>query len=178
MKKVIGICGSPRVGGNTDILVHEVLKGASDVGCETEYIALSGLSVLPCIACGACKTSRTCIHKDDMPGLIEKIKAADVVVLGTPVYYWGPTAQMKTFTDRWHCDGLGLFSGKTVILAVAMEDTDVRTARHVIGMYEDALDYLNADLKTVVLAAGAHHKGDVLAMPDCLARAFEAGKNV
>ena len=177
MSKVLGICASPRKDGNTDILVHKVLEGAASAGHDVEFISLHGLNIAPCFACGACKKDHVCIHNDDMPALIGKIREADAVVLGTPVYYWGPTAQMKAFTDRWHCDS-SIFRGKTVIMTIPMEDTDVRTGRHVIGMYQDALDYIGASLKNVILAAGAYKKGDVLNMPVYLDAAYNAGKDI
>ena len=63
-------------------------------------------------------------------------------------------------------------------MTIPMEDTDVRTGRHVIGMYQDALDYIGASLKNVILAAGAYKKGDVLNMPVYLDAAYNAGKDI
>jgi multimeric flavodoxin WrbA len=165
-KQVLGIVGSPRRGGNTEILVDEILQGAEEAGAQIEKAVLSELDIGPCRACYACRKTGECIQKDDMRDLLEKMAAAAVWVIGTPVYWWGPSAQLKAFVDRWFSQAgddehLEIFKRKRVILAVPMGDTDPQTGRHVVGMFEDALDYVGASLFASVLAPGAYDKGDV-----------------
>jgi multimeric flavodoxin WrbA len=117
-----------------------------------------------------------------MHGLLEKMEASAVWVLGTPVYWWGPSAQLKAFVDRWFSkagseEEMQIFKDRRVILAVAMGDTDPKTGRHVIGMFEDALAYVGADLVASVLAPGVYDKGDVRKVEDVLEAARRAGRD-
>lgn len=178
--KVLGIVGSPRCGGNTDIMVDHILKGARDAGATVEKVMLNDLDIAPCQACYACDTTGQCIHRDDMDALFEKMDASGVWVLGTPVYWWGPSAQMKVFMDRWFSrapnrDARDILSGRRVVLAVPLGDTDPGTARHVVGMFEDALKYLKSELFESLLAPGAYDPGDVRGQTEILERARGAG---
>lgn len=180
-RRVIGIVGSPRRGGNTDILVEHVLKGASDAGATVEKVMLGDLGIAPCQACYACQTTGQCVHDDDMVALFEKLHACGIWVLGTPVYWWGPSAQMKVFMDRWFAkvrsrDDRDILSGHSVVLAIPMGDTDPATARHVVGMFEDSLEFLRSRVADSVLAPGAYDAGEVRNMQEVLEKARLAGK--
>jgi putative NADPH-quinone reductase len=182
-KRVLGIVGSPRRSGNTEILVDEILRGAKEAGAKVEKVMLSDLEIGPCKACYACRTDGECIQVDDMQELLEKMKASQVWVLGTPVYWWGPTAQLKAFVDRWFAKAAGgeqkeFFEGRRVILAVPMGDANPKTGRHVVGMFTDALDYAGANLFRSILAPGVYNAGDVRKKPDILEEARQAGKDV
>jgi hypothetical protein len=77
-KRVLGIVGSPCRGGNTDILVDEVLAGAAEAGAQTEKVMLSKLDIRPCRACESCFETGKCVQKDDMPALLEKMDQSRV----------------------------------------------------------------------------------------------------
>ena len=98
---VLGLVGSPRRGGNTHILVDEILRGAQDAGAEVEKSDLTQLEIAPCRACDVCRRTGKCVHEDDFPPLYERMKSSDIWVFGSPIYWWGPTAQFKAFLDRW-----------------------------------------------------------------------------
>jgi multimeric flavodoxin WrbA len=158
-----------------------VLEGALAAGAAVEKVILSDLDIVPCAACDACKDSGECITVDAMEDLFPKMWQSDVWVLGTPVYWWGPSAQFKMFVDRWYSkvqrdEDKALFKGRGVILVIPMGDSDVKTARHTVGMMTDALDYVEARLLATVLAPGANEMGDVRQMPDVLAAAYRAGQ--
>jgi multimeric flavodoxin WrbA len=179
--KVLGIVGSPRQGGNTEELVDEVLRGARDAGASFEKIRLSELEIAPCDACDSCVDTGECVQGDDMPELLTKMLESQVWVLGTPVYWWGPSAQFKLFVDRWYSQAhrdvdKAMWKGRRVILAVPFGDDDPGTARHVEGMVKDALDYMHADLYATVLAPGVNDKGEIFKKPEILAAAHRAGK--
>jgi multimeric flavodoxin WrbA len=99
-KRVLGIVGSPRRGGNTETLVDEVLRGAKEAGAAVEKVILSELEIAPCLACDACLDTGKCVYQDDMTTLLERMRRSEIWVLGTPIYWWGPSAQFKTFLDR------------------------------------------------------------------------------
>jgi multimeric flavodoxin WrbA len=178
--RVLGIVGSPRRNGNTEILVDEVLRGAREAGATVEKVILSELDIAPCDACEACADTGECITVDAMEDLFPSMWQSRVWVLGTPVYWWGPSAQFKTFVDRWYAkvqraEDKALFRGRRVILVVPMGDADPATPRNVVGMMSDALKYVHAELFATVLALGAGDLGEVRKLADVLAAAHDAG---
>jgi multimeric flavodoxin WrbA len=177
-RRVLGIVGSPRRGGNTETLVDEVLRGAQEAGAQAEKVILSELDIAPCRACDTCRTTGRCAQRDDMQAVLEQMMRSGVWVLGTPVYWWGPTAQFKAFLDRWYvgADVISRREGQRVVVVIPLGDTDAGTARHVVGMLEDVLAYLNMELFATVLAPGAHHLGEVREHSSVLAAAYRAGQ--
>jgi multimeric flavodoxin WrbA len=141
---------------------------------------IGDVEIAPCKACAACRKAGRCVQKDDWPSLLEKMEASGIWVLGTPVYWWGPSAQLKAFVDRWYSRAAEpwqqeTFQGRRVILAVPMGDTDSKTGRHVVGMFQDTLDYIGANLFATVMAPGAYDKGDINDNPEVLEAARRAG---
>lgn len=101
MKKVLAIVSSPRKGGNSELLVDEFVKGAQETGQEVEKVCLREKKIAPCIACEAClRNGGTCVQRDDMAEVLQKLIETDVIVLATPVYYYSVCAQLKTMIDR------------------------------------------------------------------------------
>jgi len=98
--RVLGIVCSPRKGGNTEILVNEVLKASEEMGAETSLITVAGKVINPCDACGACIKTGACRIDDDMTPVYGAISEADGIVLGSPVYFWSMSAQAKAIVDR------------------------------------------------------------------------------
>jgi len=178
--QVLGIVGSPRRNGNTEVLVDEALRGAKEAGATVEKVVLSQLEIAPCRACNHCADSGQCVQRDDMPALLAKMEQSQVWVLGTPIYWWGPSAQLKAFVDRWYAKSgsahIGMFQGKRIILAIPFADADESTARHTIGMFQEALDYVKAELFATVLAPGVGSRGEVQAHTDVLETARRAGR--
>ena len=179
--RVLGIMGSPRKGGNTDILVDEVLRGARDAGAEAEKVTLVDLHIEPCDACNSCRKSGICVHSDDMETVLDKMRECDVWVLGTPVYWWGPTAQFKAYMDRWY-QTIGepdrkTFRGKRVIIVVPFGDTDPAVARNVVGMFEDALAYTRSELFARIVAHNTYEAGEARERPEHMAAAYQAGRS-
>lgn len=179
--RVLGICGSPRRGGNTETLIDEVLRGAQQAGATVDKVLLDELDISPCDACEACEASGECVYDDDMPPLFDKMARSQVWVLGTPVYWWGPSAQLKVFIDRWYAkifrpEDQAIFKGRQVVVVIPMGDSDPATARHTVGMLTDALAYCEASLCATVLAAGVSSPGEVRRHAAVMAAAREAGR--
>jgi multimeric flavodoxin WrbA len=97
---VIGLSGSPRVGGNTDIILQEALSAAKAEGVEVKLIRISDYRIQPCNGCMACFSTKNCIADDDGENIYQEIVKADGIILGSPSYFQGVTAQMKIFIDR------------------------------------------------------------------------------
>jgi multimeric flavodoxin WrbA len=100
---ILVILGSPRRQGNSQTLAQTVISGMEEKSsCSVEYIYLHGMKDLaPCMGCGGCEKTGMCVIKDDMIELYAKVDEADRIFLVTPVYFYGPSAQMKTFIDRF-----------------------------------------------------------------------------
>jgi multimeric flavodoxin WrbA len=99
--KILGIVASPRRYGNTETLMNLALKSAKKAGADdVELYTIKGKNIAGCIGCDTCKNTGVCAIKDDMAELLEKMTGADGIILGTPVYFWGPTSQAKAIIDR------------------------------------------------------------------------------
>jgi multimeric flavodoxin WrbA len=98
--KLIGLCCSPNLHGNTETLMDEALKGAQAEGAETELYRVAGKNIQPCEGCWSCRESGECKIQDDMQELYSKMLAADGIIFGSPIYFYGMTAQAKTIIDR------------------------------------------------------------------------------
>lgn len=100
-KKVLILSGSPRKGGNSDLLCDEFARGAKDAGNEAEKVFVRSQKVAPCNACYYCRDhAGACVIEDDMAGILDKMQAADVVVMASPVYFYSIDAQLKAVIDR------------------------------------------------------------------------------
>lgn len=99
--KILGISGSPRRGGNTEILLDEVLKGAKSAGLTVEKIALGELAFKPCQECGGCDNIGRCVILDDMAGVYNKVESADAVIIASPIFFGSLSAQTKMMIDRF-----------------------------------------------------------------------------
>jgi len=105
--KAIGIVGSPRKNGNTEILTKHTLKAIAEEGLETELIRLAGLDIRPCNACFICHEEERCPIDDDVFPIYEKMKKADAIILASPVYFSSVTSLLKALMER-----VGFIAGK------------------------------------------------------------------
>ncbi len=98
--KILGIYGSPREGGNSDLLLERALEGARSAGAEVDSIAVRDYCYQGCVECGGCDQTGVCVLKDDMQILYPKLKEAEVILVATPVFFYGVPAQLKALIDR------------------------------------------------------------------------------
>jgi len=101
--KVLGISASPRVKGNSDLLLRQALAGAKSAGADVEYIRLSDYKIAPCLECNLCHTTGKCVVQDDYQQLLAKMLNAGRVIFATPIFFMGLCAQAKTLIDRGQC---------------------------------------------------------------------------
>ncbi len=179
---VLAVVGSPRKNGNTDILVSRIAKGACAGGADVDMIRLGGLEVRDCDGCHACWRGRPCSKNDDMRQLYPRIMAADIIIFGTPVYWYGPTALMKAFIDRFvyfNCQENRLtIRGKKAAVAVVLEEKNERTWRPVVEFFEKSLAYLEMALAETIIVPGVGEAGAILKKRDRLDEAFRLGKTL
>ena len=98
--KALGIVGSPRKGGNTELYMAHALKVIADEGIETEMVSLAGKDIRPCTACMACRGNEKCIIDDDLMPVYQKMKEADAIIIGCPVYFQGANGLTRCFLER------------------------------------------------------------------------------
>jgi multimeric flavodoxin WrbA len=101
--KVIGISASPRLNGNSDLLLRQALAGAESVGAQTEYLRLSDFKIAPCIECNSCYKTGRCVVKDDYHIISAKMLDADRLIFATPIFFMTVCAQAKVLIDRCQC---------------------------------------------------------------------------
>ncbi|NLX13539.1 MAG: flavodoxin family protein [Phycisphaerales bacterium] len=179
MKKILGIMGSPRNNGNTDALLSELLAGAEQAGTRTELIRLGEMIIKPCTGCHACWAGKPCPNRDDMNDLYTRIAAADALVFGTPVYWYGPTALMKGFIDRFvyfNCpENRPKIAGKTAAVVIPYEETILETAAPLLTFFEQCLLYLQMQLAGRLIVPGVTKRGEVREHPHHMKEAFDLG---
>lgn len=111
MIKVIGISGSHRIKGNTEIALEKVLNYIRDNEIETELISLADKNIKSCAACDRCRIIRKCIIRDDFYSLYDKLEKCEGIIFGCPVYNFAPTSKLLNFRTRLsriaHCNGRG-----------------------------------------------------------------------
>ncbi|WP_342305033.1 flavodoxin family protein [Methanolobus sp. ZRKC5] len=189
--KIIGVGGSPRKGGNTDILLDKFLEGARSTGAETKKVMLREYCIKSCIGCEACRKTGTCTQfHDGMELLYPEIEESKGLILGSPTYNYNVTAEMKTFIDRLYPfydfteERPGPYSSKlagkgrkalvfTVCEQVKAEEMGFTL--EALGMPLEALGY---EIFDKFEATGYFSKGEVLKDGDILKKAFEAGKKM
>lgn len=177
-KQVLILSSSPRKGGNSDTLCDQFMKGAEESGNRVEKIRLADLKIDYCSACYACKTKGHCVKQDDMEQVIEKMRAAEVIVLATPVYFYSMCAQMKTVIDRTlgGAQKSGLENKKFYLIATAADGKSAmeRTIDGLRG-YLECLP--GAREMGVIYGAGAWQLGDIQNNP-AMKEAYQMGKNI
>ncbi len=180
--RVLGVVGSPRRGGNTRILVSRILEGAQDQGASVDELFLNDLTIRECDGCHACWKGKECSKKDDMNDVYARIAAADAIVFGTPVYWYGPTALMKGFVDRFvyfNCpENRAKVRGKRAAIAIPYEEQSAETAEPVVDFFERIFDYLEIDLVGKIVVPGLTRKGEVAEREEALRDAYELGKKL
>ena len=174
---VLAISSSPRRGGNSDVLCDEFLKGAAEHGHKVQKIRLAEKKISPCAACYSCTETHSCIRKDDMPVVLDALKAADVIVLASPVYFYSVCAQMKTMIDRCLSDYQAI-QNKTFYLIVTAADPQHSAADETLADLRGFLRCLPGAVEAgVILGTGTWDKGDVYRHP-AMKQAYEMGKGL
>lgn len=182
MKRILAIVGSPRRDGNTNILVSQMAEGASGIGAIVDTILLGDLQINECDGCHRCWQGKDCSKNDDMCEVYPKIIQSDVIIFGTPVYWYGPSGLMKMFVDRFvyfNCpENRAKIRGKKAVIAVVFEEENPKTARLVVEFFEKSLAYLEMELIGKVIVPGVSRKGDVLRKQVYMQQASKLGKSM
>ena len=184
--KVVGFVGSPRKKGNTTSIVNEVLRGASEAGAETKIFNLNELGIRGCQACYKCQTPEgKCVQTDGMAPLYDEIVSADAVVIGTPVFMFQITGQMKTFIDRLFAllylkDGKpGAFRnkirGKKAITVYSQGQPETGSFASSFDLNEGVLGFLGFKVDGRIVAGGMSSLDSAKGSPSIMDKAYQAG---
>lgn len=184
-KNILVVIGSPRKKGNSATLAGEVVKAARAEGAKVETVFLQGLDIKPCTACDSCrrKLRKDCIIDDDMRPLYAKLKAADAIVIASPIYWFTVSAQTKLFMDRWYAlggdEGYSALKGKKfgVVLAYADADPFSSGAGNALRTFQDTFRYLDADLVGTVYGS-AWKAGEIRANEAVMKAASDLGRTL
>jgi multimeric flavodoxin WrbA len=184
--RILGVMGSPRIGGNTDILLDAALTGARSQGAEVEKIVVDRLNISPCREHYGCLEDGNCVIRDDMDALYPKLLDADGIVVASPMFFYGITAQLKALIDR--CQALwarkhvlkqswpgagrkGAFIGVGATKGETLFDGSKATVKYFFKT-------IGVEYAGELLIRGVDQKGDIQKHPSALKDAFELGQRL
>lgn len=187
--KILGIYGSPRKDGNSDLLMDEALKGVDSAGAEVSSIRCCDLQISGCIECAGCDDTGECVIDDDMQSVYPKLAEADVIILASPIFFYSVPAQAKALIDRcqamWckrvldkppaerhvHDNGQGY-----LICVGATKGANLFQGTELVAKY--FYDALGMSYEGGVFVKQMESKGDVAKHPDAMKQAFDLGKKI
>jgi multimeric flavodoxin WrbA len=185
--KVIGISGSPRRGGNSDILLGHVLKGAASAGADVEKLYICGLDFVPCQECRNIRRDGKCLIRDGMDIVYAKINSADAVVVASPVFFGSVTAQLKAMIDRFQCVWMAKNApgGKCLpgrkkmgyflcVSAAARKDFYLNSRAVIRNFFAT----IGAAYKGGIFVYGVEQKGEIKMLPATLDAALKMGADI
>lgn len=171
--KILGIIGSPRKNSNTEILVKEAMEGARETGADVELLNITEKDIESCNGCALCLDTSECVISDDMQQIYPKLRKADGIFIGTPVYFWNVSSQVKALIDRtypfmWNRTLRGKVGGIAVVARRAGCG----------NTYSFLVDYFT--LMRMTIGGGvigyAGEPGDITKDTEAMAQAKAAGK--
>ena len=184
--KVLGVMGSPRIKGNTDLLLDEALRGARGKGAEVEKIIADKLEVSPCKEYYGCLKDGNCVIRDEMDGIYPKLLGCERIIIASPMFFYALTSQVKALIDRCRAPWArkyvlkqkpqvtgrkGAFIGVGATRGEKLFDGSIMTVRY----FFKAID---VEYAGELLIRGVDQKGEIKEHPDRLAEAFELGRRL
>ncbi|MDR3603832.1 MAG: flavodoxin family protein [Desulfomonilaceae bacterium] len=185
--KLLGIYGSPRKGGNSDFLLNEALKGAKSLGAEIQAIRSFDLTISGCRECGGCDKTGKCVVRDDMDSVYPQLVESEVVILASPMFFYGITSSAKALIDR--CQALWnkrmlekppdlrrrYDSGRGYLIAVgATKGSNLFEGSEMVAKY--FFDALDKSYEGGLFVRSVEGKAAVMERSEILKEAFELGK--
>ncbi len=172
--KILGLSCSPRKSGNTVTLLNQALAAAKSAGADVELFSVAGKDIKPCDACGACSKTGACTIKDDMQGLYEKFLESDGIIFGTPIYFYGMTAQAKAVVDRTFALGAPSKSLANKVGAVIVTGGSMG----LVDALKDLYFYMVTRQMVPANFIAAYPKADIRQMEKCMKAASDLGRQM
>jgi multimeric flavodoxin WrbA len=188
MVRVVGIYGSPRKGGNSDTLLDYALQGAQKQGADVKRVYVRELHMSGCIECGGCENTGTCVLKDDMQDIYFLLDDAEVIIISSPIFFYGLSSQLKALIDR----GQALWARRRLSQR-SSEKNNYRGRGYLIsigatkgkGLFQGAqmvvryfFDAINMRYEGGLFFQGIETMGAVKERPDTLQKAYNLGREV
>jgi multimeric flavodoxin WrbA len=177
--------GSPRLKGNTDLLLDEALKGAQSRQAEVEKLIVDKMKITPCKEYYACLKDGNCVMRDDMDTIIPRLIEADGIIVASPMFFYGVTAQLKALIDR--CQALwvrrnvlknlpdakkkGAFIGVGATRGKQLFDGSILVVKYFFQAF-------GAEYTDELLVRGVDKRGEIKEHPDLLKEAFALGERL
>ena len=176
-KKILILSGSPRKQGNSDLLCDEFMRGGLEAGHTVEKIRDQEKTVAYCTACYACKKTGSCVIKDDMAEIMQKMIDCDVMVLASPVYFYSIDAQLKTVIDRSLCRWTEV-KNKEMYYIMTAADGEKESMDTTLACFRGYADCVKGAVeKGIIYATGVYRVGEIKDTK-YMHEAYEMGKNV
>ena len=183
--KVLAILGSPRRGGNAEILLDRAVDGAKSKGHQVEKVVLSELKFSPCIECGGCDKTGICVIKDDMQGIYQKIDQVEGVILASPIFFGSLPAQVKAMIDRYQCRWIGKHvlnqkfkhSGRKACLILVGGTNRESFFKNAESIAKNFFAVIDAEYKGKLWCPSVDGKAKILEHADHLKQATELGQS-
>ena len=175
MSSIIVLVGSPRKNGNTEMLAKAFAEGAGQKH-QVELVSVADFRIHPCLGCNACYTNEghRCIQQDHMTAIYAKLMEADTVIIASPVYFYGISAQLKALIDRLHTPMRNDFRIKRLGLILVGAATLPDLFDPILLQYQMILQFFHLENIGTVLVNGTKDIGDVL-KGDGIKRAYKLG---
>ena len=189
MNRIVAVYGSPRLKGNTTLLLKKAVQGARESGAEVEEVVLRDLNLSPCLEIYGCKETGRCVIKDDFQRVHDQIQSSKGLMLASPIFFYAVSAHAKMLIDRcqslwvkkywidkvpygqWEPKRKGLFISVGATKGKKLFDGALLTIKYFF-------DVLDMELWKALLYRGLDFEGDVLKHPEFLEEAYQAGKEV
>ena len=173
--------GSPRKGSNTRHALSAIAEGITKNTSNTvEIINISDVNVGACIVCDACQSNGgNCVRPDDTKAIIDKISAADMLIMGTPVYWWGVSAQLKAVMDKFYSKNSEFKTQKKKLVVVAVGASAVPDTQYTLihEQFNCIANFLNWE-KVLELSFSAHEAGELEKSEEANAELAEIWKKI
>lgn len=187
--RILAVNASGRKGGNTDVIIDEIMRACSDSGCSTEKLYLIDIDLKPCTGCRACRRTDVptiCTVRDEMTSTVyERLYAADGLIVGFPIYTARENGLMANFMDRWDCLlnphlSRRMPSGKKAVIVCSWMWPNPHAYDHVIEQMVILLKLHGIETIDVLAVSGTrgkhHGRGIVKHHPDIMEKAYQAGR--
>lgn len=177
--KIVCVLGSPRPDGNSSTLASRFCRTAVEIGAEVRTFTLNHLRFRGCQGCEACKTrSDRCVQHDDLTGVLDAVREADVLIMASPVYYGEVSSQLKAFIDRTYAFVVPDYRTnpkpfrfdrtKTLVFILCQSNPIESMCADIFGRYEIFFRVLGFSERHLVRVCGVNAPKDVLARPEAL----------
>lgn len=180
--KIVGICGSPRKSGNSDILLDEFLK-YFEGKAKIKKFFLNSLKFIPCQECENIRKDGRCKINDDMQNIYDEIESSDIVVVASPVFFGSISAQLKMMIDRFQCQWLGINIFRTfkpkkkkgifICVEASQRDDFIENARSIVKNF---FKTINAEYFDELICKGVDEKGKIMEKKECFEKIKEICK--